>query len=610
MSATVIAPDVLAHPAFSDLDRRFAEFLQRVAKTASAELALAAALVSRSRGEGHICLDLRQVAGSRFPAEQDFEAPVVDLPPLASWIAGLRECPVVGEPGDFAPLVLDKRGRLYLHRYWQYEANLAAAIRSRAGVAREVVDATWLHEALRRYFPTDAIGEMDWQKVAAFTALTRNFCVISGGPGTGKTRTVAVLLAMLLEQAVALPLRVALAAPTGKAAARLQESIKNAKTALPCDDAVKQRLPVEASTLHRLLGTVRDSAFFKHNATNPLPYDVVVIDEASMVDLALMAKLFDALPPMARVILLGDKDQLASVEAGAVLGDICLGGPINAFSSGVRTQYHCLTGEALPAVSANETALGDCIVELQKNRRFVGDNSILTLSRAVNDGDTEQALELMRDASGIAFSSLPSETKLKGMLRDRVLAGFHAALKAPDANSALQALNSFRILCALRQGPFGIGNVNRLVEEILDEAGLIGRHERWYAGRPVMVLKNDYNLRLFNGDTGIVRPDDSGRARVFFLDAGNELRSLAPVRLPEHETVFAMTVHKSQGSEFEEVLLVLPDRENPVLTRELIYTGITRASRRVELWSNETVFRAALERRVERTSGLSDALWQ
>ena len=345
--------------AFSDIDRHFARLMERLAGGQNPSLALAAALVSRGRGEGNICLRLESVAGTEFPENAPASSPRIVLTELDEWLAVLRSTPVVGGPGDFKPLVLDAHARLYLHRYWEYESQLAAAIRQRAGDEIAVADAPRAEESLCRLFPSvPDSAEPDWQRTAALTALTRKLCVISGGPGTGKTRTVGTLLALLLEQALPHPLRIALAAPTGKAAARLQESIQQLRAVLPCAESIKAQLPQNTFTLHRLLGGTPDSASFKYNAANPLPFDVVVVDEASMVDLALMSKLFAAVPPAARIILLGDKDQLASVEAGAVLGDIC----------------H-RSGEEMP--------LARCIVEMQKNHRFVRDNGMLELSRAI-----------------------------------------------------------------------------------------------------------------------------------------------------------------------------------------------------------------------------------
>ena len=568
---------------FADLDRQFAKLLSRLAgEKNSIELEVAAKLASWNRREGNICVHLPSIADTTWGS--------IALPPLETWTKRLREAPVVGTPGEFTPLVLDAKGRLYLHRYWDYETRLATAIRRRAATTgRLAADQSTVAELLSRLFPDELPGETNWQRMAAMTALSRRFCVISGGPGTGKTRTVVMLLALLLELVEERSLRIALAAPTGKAAARLQESLRKLKGTLPCSDSVKSRLPEESFTLHRLLGSRPDSAFFRHNAANPLPFDVVIIDEASMVDLALMTKLVEAVPPDARLILLGDRDQLASVEAGSVLGDIC---------------------DA--AATSQEVGLAGCVVQLEHNYRFGSTNGLLALSRAVNAGDASAAMELLSSAAAgaaIASQPLPARSQLKASLRDRVISGFSPVLDAADAAAALLALARFRILCALREGPFGVSGLNRVIEEILREAGKIPEQGPWYRGRPVMITRNDYSLGLFNGDVGVLWPDPaSGQPRAWFADATTGVRAVLPLRLPEHETAFAMTVHKSQGSEFAEVLLLLPDRASPVLSRELIYTGLTRASERAEVWFAEPVLRDALALRATRKSGLQDQL--
>ncbi len=591
---------------FADLDRQFARLLARLAGgKSSPELETAAKLASWNRREGNICVHLPSIAGTTWGS--------IALPPLDTWTKRLREAPVVGTPGEFTPLVLDATGRLYLHRYWDYETRLATAIRQRAASGGGLaVDESKAAELLRRLFPDELPGETNWQKVAAFTALSRRFCVISGGPGTGKTRTVVMLLALLLELAEERPLRIALAAPTGKAAARLQESLRKLKCALPCSDSVKSRLPEESFTLHRLLASRPDSAFFKHTAANPLPFDVVIVDEASMVDLALMTKLVEAVPPDARLILLGDRDQLASVEAGSVLGDICDAAETNRFTPAFTDVARRVTGQSLPMIAGAVPPLADCVVQLEHNYRFGSTNGLLALSRAVNAGDASAAMDLLSSAaSGAAIASrpLPARSQLKASLRERVIAGFSPVLDATDASAALAALARFRILCALREGPFGVSGLNGVIEEILREAGKIQEQGPWYRGRPVMVTRNDYSLELFNGDVGVLWPDPaSGHPRAWFANAPTGVRAVLPLRLPEHETAFAMTVHKSQGSEFAEVLLLLPDRASPVLSRELIYTGLTRASERAEVWFTEPVLRDALSQRATRTSGLQDQL--
>ena len=607
---------LIASSAFSDLDRHFAAFIEKQAACGQPLIGLAAALASRKRSEGHICLDLEALAGSTFPDLPADGISPIQLPRLKDWTKALKPSPVVGLPGDFKPLVLDARHRLYLHRYWEYEQSLAAAILKRATELPPQPDPPMLDQKLQALFPPEPGGTVNWQGVAGLAAVRRKFCVISGGPGTGKTHTLVLILALLLELERNRKLRIAVAAPTGKAAARIQDSIRTVKATLACDEAIRAQLPERATTIHRLLGYLPDSARFRHDADNPLPYDVVAVDEASMVDLALMAKLFQAIPTSARVMLLGDKDQLASVEAGAVLGDICAA----AAADMVRTRSTAsLTSPAENGTRWNASlpakhALADCVVQLRKNYRFGQQSAIYRLSNAINEGCAEEALHILRDgganaATDLVSTPLPRRAELKAALRARVTTGFSEFLKAPDPLAALAALARFRILCALREGPFGVTGLNQSAEDILEEAGLIRPQNAWYARRPIMITRNDYNLKLFNGDIGLLLPDsDSGEPRAFFPGPDNTLRKFLPLRLPEHETAYAMTVHKSQGSEFDRVLLILPDRESPVLSGELLYTGITRARTSVELWFDEKVFRAALARRVTRTSGLCDAL--
>jgi exodeoxyribonuclease V alpha subunit len=572
---------------FQPIDRHFALFLERLAGGPQPALALAAGLLSRSRGEGHTCLDLRRASDPEFATEL-LGAPLpAPVPELTGWLNQLRQSPVVGRPGEFKPLILDSKGRLYLERFWAAESELATAILERAREPVPHIDEARLQEGLRRFFPGGEDVVSDAQALAAATAVRRRLTVISGGPGTGKTRTVAMVLALILEQSGADPCRIALAAPTGKAAARLQESIRKQAPSLDCSEAIREALPREAFTMHRLLGVSADSARRRFDALNPLPFEVVVLDEASMVDLPMMAGLFAALLPTARLILLGDQDQLASVEAGAVLGDLCLG-------------------------AGQSGALADSIVRLEKNYRFGPNHGLLALSRAVNAGDADGAFQTLHAGKdqGLSWSPLPPVARLAFALRSWVLDAFRDAVAASEPGAALAALARTRLLVALRLGPYGLERVNELAEQILIEAGLIDATQRWYSGRPILITRNDYALGLFNGDVGMLwSPGPAEETRAWFLDGAGELRSYSPVRLPEHETVFAMTVHKSQGSEFENVLLLLPDHLSPVVTRELIYTGITRARSRLELWAPESIFRAAIARRAERPSGLREALW-
>ena len=590
-----VEPLFLQSNFFSDIDRAFARLIDRLSGSGDSLVALSAALVSQARGEGHTCLNLRAIAGTTLKTSGE-EDHGIRLPDDEKWTTALRTTPVVGRPNDFTPLVLNDHGRLYLHRYWRYESSLAQAIHDRANALLPAADHDKLVQGLERLFPAASDADLS-QRLAAATAAQRKLSVITGGPGTGKTRTVVFILALLLEQAEKTAFRIALTAPTGKAAARLQEAVNNLKPSLPCDTSVLERLPTEAFTLHRLLGIHPVTSQPRFDRTNPLPYDLVVLDEASMVDLALMAKLFDALPDNARIILLGDKDQLASVEAGAVLGDICHG-------ASVRKQKS----------PATKSALAECIVQLDKTHRFRDSSGILELSQAINNGDGAGAGRILHafdfGRPGVRGRELPPTRDLKQSLHDEVLQRFGGLIGEKDPARALRTLGQFRILCALRKGPYGVEATNRSVEQILAEAGMIAPRQRNYAGRPILITRNEPSLKLFNGDIGILLADPmSGGLRAWFATSDGDVRSVIPLRLPEHETAFAMTIHKSQGSEFERVLMILPDRENPLLTRELLYTGITRASQQVELWFREAVLLKAIEQSVKRSSGLRDALW-
>ncbi|HOD29665.1 MAG TPA: exodeoxyribonuclease V subunit alpha [Syntrophales bacterium] len=595
---------------FSPLDEAFGRFIRRIDGRDAPELADAAAWLSRSQAEGHICLDLEATpedglagGGEALPTR----------PGAERWKTLLETSPAVGRPGDRLPLILDG-SRLYLFRYWAYEHAVVRTLTTLATDAAGVPDEARLKAAFECIFPPDGGAERtDWQKVAAFAAARRRFAVVSGGPGTGKTFTVARILALLIAQDPGRPPAIALAAPTGKAAARLQEAIREARATLALPPALGAAIPETASTLHRLLQGRPGTPYFRYHADRPLPADIVVVDEASMVDLALFAKLTGALRPRARLILLGDKDQLASVEAGAVLGDICDTGRDHGYSREFAEACLRATGERLPADDTAAPGLGDRIVSLRKSYRFGETSGIGALSRAINAGDASRAGAIVRGAEtgDVAWRDLPPPEALPRMLAAWIAAHDVAPPAAGDPAELLERFSRARILCALREGPYGVRQVNLIAERFLREKGRIGGGGPWYAGRPVMVTKNDYGLGLFNGDIGmaLADPEHRGDLRVFFPAGGGKVRSVPPLRLPEHESVFAMTVHKSQGSEFDDVLFLMPDRDVPVLTRQLVYTAVTRAKRTLWIAGREEIFAAALSRHLRRASGLRDALW-
>jgi exodeoxyribonuclease V alpha subunit len=602
------------------LDLHFARFISKLSKRPDPNVSLAAALVSNATRQGHICLNLATMGGRQLLEGNNGDLPIV-CPGLPPWLKGLQKSEVVGRPGEFAPLIIDDQARVYLHRYWDYQNTLAASIIRRTRVDSPL-DLTVLQAGLERLFPQESgekgkviVTKPDWQKIAAAVALMHHFCVISGGPGTGKTTTVAKILALMLEQPVPGGLRIRLAAPTGKAAARLQKAMKESKGLLPVAAGIKDQIPEEASTLHRLLGGIPGSPYFSHDQSNPLSADVVIVDEASMVDLALMAKLVQALHQGTRLVLLGDKDQLASVEAGAVLGDICDTGRVLGFSETFGDAVQKVTRCVVPTIPKKNavSSIRNCIVHLNKNFRFGDNTGIGRISRAINAGDSPEALSLLkRNRYGdIQWEKHSCYGAFKSGIKNMVIKQLRETLNARSVKTGISRFDRFRVLCALRQGPYGVAGMNNLVEQILIDEGLIEPDKRWYQGRPILINSNDYNIKLYNGDVGIVWHDrQSDGLRVFFVAPDGSLRKIHPVRLPEHETAFAMTVHKSQGSEFNEVLLVLPDKDYPVLTRELLYTGITRARDFIAIWGTEEVLRTAIERRLERMSGLRDALWK
>lgn len=449
------------------------------------------------------------------------------------------------------------------------------------------------------------------QKLAAATAVARSFAVISGGPGTGKTTTVAKLLAILVETGLqrGKPPTIRLVAPTGKAAARLTESIGAALRELALPPEWTAAIPTEAGTLHRLLGVIPGRSQFRHHADNPLHLDLLVVDEASMVDLPMMARLLDALPAHARLILLGDKDQLASVEAGAVLGDIC-SFIDQGISPALATWLSRQTGYSL-AGSARGAPIRDSLCLLSKSWRFDQNSGIGQLARACNSGDVSSVAAVW-DQGFTDIRLQPWVGDAYEALIARGVAGYRTYLEAAragaDIATVFKAFHGFQILCALREGPFGVAGLNERLELALSRAGLLQRDGEWYAGRPIMVVRNDHGLGLYNGDMGLCLPDETGRLRVWFEQPGGDLRALLPSRLPPHETVYAMTIHKSQGSEFAQTLLVLPDQDSPVLTRELLYTGVTRAKQRLELFGSEAMLARIVRRPTERNSGLAAML--
>jgi len=621
------------------LDAALAAQMRRLDPEAPPALLVACALLAQMEGRGHTCLPLSALLQppvqwlgwpcEAVQGEQGLLALWQHMPAtLQDWQQALRSAVLrrADEADAGQPLVLGgmtDAPLLYLRRHAASEQRVGQGLRERA-LARLAVPVPQARQWLDRLFGPPG-PELDWQRLACAVALRAPLAVITGGPGTGKTYTAARLLALLLAlHPGPAPLRIALSAPTGKAAARLKQSIEKALVDLPIPpEVLNLRALVDgmgpARTLHSLLGARPDTRHMRHHAGHPLDIDVLMVDEASMVHLEMMDALLAALPPHARLVLLGDKDQLASVEAGAVLGDLCRHAARGAYDAGTAADVQAVAGQTVPpafCADAEAPPLAQVTVMLRQSRRF--DGPIAALAQAVKQGDALAARGTLTTAHAVLAALRPvtpqavCELALQreggwAVFVARVLAGPQDAAAHPDwVRGVLQSFDRLRILCAVRDGEWGVSGLNAAVQQALAaHAGLPVQAGEWYPGRPVMVLRNDAQTGVFNGDVGVALPPADGHGlRVWFLD-GETLRSVAVMRLPEVQTAFAMTVHKSQGSEFAHTVLVLPPGGAEVLSRELVYTGITRARERFTLVeAAEDLLEAALSRPSVRASGL------
>jgi exodeoxyribonuclease V alpha subunit len=601
--------------------------------------------LSLASSAGHVCLPLSELCAG-LPSEQYTDRPTphqADSQPLT--LAALREVllnsGVVGisaSPGA-CPMILDDQDRLYLHRFFDYEKRLARrllqscvaadtsmldapAAGSTAHAVRDALRAPSLPREARPSVSPDQPTQADRQKLAVALALLRRLTVISGGPGTGKTTTVVTLLSCLLQ--LQPQARIALTAPTGKAAARMYEALRARAAHLP--ESVRQRLPESASTLHRLLGVRADGSFVYH-AGHRLPVDVLIVDEASMLDLALATHLLEAMPEQARIVLLGDKDQLASVEAGAVFAELSrhpvLFAAVRASLADLCSLSVPELDAALPAELPTDAAhpgmLTDAVVWLDRNYRFSAASGIGLLAQQVRDGDAQTLIASLtgRNQGPAAPTGVHwiADTGPGGdaQLWAALTAGYTPLLQAlndtpHDVGSVTAAFNRFRALCAVRAGPRGNRLLNLRLSDWLRRQTGASPADPWFSGQALIVRMNDYTLGLFNGDVGLVLPDRDGRLVVWFSDDTHGFRPIAPARLPAHELAFALTIHTSQGSEFERVAVILPEAPNRVASRELLYTGITRAREHVLICAPEPALQAAIDAPTRRDSGLLDRL--
>lgn len=594
------------------LDHALAQSLRRLRPDTPDAVLVGAALASLAVSEGHAGLDPTQ---PQRLIEVD-----VDWPAPEAWLAQLRASPWVEVPGaedvvaGDAPLVLEN-GLLYLRRYREYERRLAEGLQRIATHPLPDADPGTLATLFGQLFPQAHDG-VDHQARAAAVALRHPLVLVTGGPGTGKTTTIARLLVLLAAQAVqadqALP-RVALAAPTGRAAERMAESLRLAVQRLRLvgiAPALCDAMPSTGTTLHRLLGVIPDSPRFRHHADNPLPYDVVVVDEASMIDLPLMTKLVEAVADGTRLVLLGDPDQLPSVEAGDVLSAI-----LRASGDGLGTQADdaqalraLLAPDALQPLAPPRRFAGRR-VQLQRGYRQTDALDLAPLAHAVRDGNSATALALLRTGTlaGVHFHEDQSDPLQHH--REQLLGHWRGLGEAADPGAALANAGRIRLLTAVREGPQGARGLNARIEALLAGVPRPGMAPGYFHGRLLLITENSYRHRLFNGDIGICLIDRHGSVTAWFPgETPDQPRGFHPGALPAHESAFAMTVHKAQGSEFDEVWLQLPRRDNRVLSRELIYTGMTRARQALHVLGSAEVLEAALARHASRLSGLAARL--
>ncbi|MDX2477589.1 MAG: exodeoxyribonuclease V subunit alpha, partial [Gammaproteobacteria bacterium] len=509
-------------------------------------------------------------------------------------------------------LILDGN-RLYLHRHWQEEQIIVDALNAR--MIKTSYDTTWLKQRLDDLFDTTSNENREMnlgQKIAAAMTITRQLAIITGGPGTGKTTTVTKILALLLEDET--ELRIVLAAPTGKAAARLAESIDEQTEKLKgkINDAILENLPRKASTVHRLLGWQRHGGF-KHNSDNTLPCDCLLIDETSMIDQGLMASLLQALPQHCRLIMLGDRDQLESVEAGSVLGDITGHGRELSLSPQRADELgEIINDELSTLVTDDSPAIADHIAHLSYSHRFAKGGGIGRLATAVNAGDREAAQAILAENDPeLSLLEISEDTTRPGTkIIDWAIERYSPIFNATDEENALNIFEQTRVLTALRQGPWGETAIGEQIETLLrNKAGISGKTGEPFKGMPIIIRKNDPETGLFNGDTGIFWPDAKNEDKLMaWFRIDGKLKPFSEHQLPHKQTAWTLTVHRSQGSQYEQLLLVLPSKETKVLSRELIYTGITRAKTHCTLVVNTAQFEDALESKISRTSGLGERM--
>jgi exodeoxyribonuclease V alpha subunit len=612
---------------FHEIDLQFANFILKKAACNDKNLYLAAAVASHSIRNGSICCNLETISGSEFPVyksgielnSKNIHLPTIKLPELNSWINTLSNYPDIVSNDGYTPLILDESNRLYLHRYWNYENKFAENIIKQCRLDTRFIDKLCTDQItdISDHFNLDT-NNIDWQQIAIYTAIANNFSIITGGPGTGKTTTVAAILAIMLD--IDPNLKIKICAPTGKAGSRLIEAINDELDNLnPTNEllTIEKLKSLESYTVHRLLGSLPLSPHFKHNSKNLIPADVIIIDEASMIPQTLFSKLLDAVPETTKIILLGDKDQLASVEAGAVMANLCETAKPNCFTESFA--YNMKKYFKKPSwklgTSTGNRHLNNTAVELIKSYRFSDIKGIGLLKNAINK-DSNCVLELAKSSTEeLILKSLPSQKIFTSSIIEHLKKIIVTIDKTPyifanfqnesSPEQAYRILNEFKILCSHNIGFTGVENLNKIIHNYFFNEPF----HKLPIGTPIMILENNNQLKLYNGDTGIIWKDSDNNKKAFFPDTQTgKFKPFSISLLPAYKEVFAMTVHKSQGSGFQNVLIILPEIFSPILSKELIYTAITRAKKYCEIWSSDKIFEETAKHITKRDSGLKKKL--
>lgn len=584
----------------TDLEKEVVRLLMGLDKDVSEAVLLAAASCVYAQQQGHLCIDLQDRESlPAFLFEDEKTGIKIDENILDNWCNALEKSSLVSRNGTLAPLVLENR-RLYFHRFWKYEEELTEWIKQRSSVTNTVNEKE--KDILKSLFkPGGDLFEVNWQQVAVCLSFLKDLVVISGGPGTGKTHTVLNIIAAQAKAHPEEKFKIALAAPTGKAARRLINSIEEGKIHLPDSFQDGIELPEHALTVHKLLGADYRGSNFKFNRDNQLPYDLVVVDEASMLDITMWIRLIRAVGPNTKLVVLGDKDQLASVEAGSILGDICDGE--NSYSKDTAAIIGAVMGASVPVVE-NAPSINDCIVFLTKSYRFGEDSGIQKLAQAINRGDSVEVLRILKDPDFRDVALINPSRKSIDELIDRFAIQHFEEYKIKNQDQRMEEANRKKILCAIRKSDLGVEQLNRWSEHRIKSKNNLLTTSEWYDGRPVMATRNDALLRIKNGEIGLYSEDQQS---VVF--EGEENIAVSPARLSGYEPAFAITIHKSQGSEFEDVAIVLPNKENSILSKEILYTAVTRARRNTLIIAHEQIITKTILRSVSRQSGVRNKLW-